>query len=167
MIVTLWYSSTGKGQYNLQLIRYSTLTARYDNPDEVHEEEVKPEVVCFRSAVCQVLVIVVEHARSVVENVAVYLTQGDHSLEGEAHRMLSCDEVCGKVGQRTPADLKCVYQLGSGRMFRGIVCAWEGPTAVTVSIHRTNGSEVRYLESELAYSFHICPKMSVAGAMRV
>jgi hypothetical protein len=36
------------------------------------------------------------------------LTQGDHSLEGEAHRMLSCDEVCGKVGQRTPADLKCV-----------------------------------------------------------
>ena len=108
MIVTLWYSSTGKGQYNLQLIRYSTLTARYDNPDEVHEEEVKPKVVCFRSAVCQVLVIVVEHARSVVENVAVYLTQGDHSLEGEAHRMLSCDEVCGKVGQRTPADLKCV-----------------------------------------------------------
>lgn len=57
-----------------------------------------------------------------------------------------------------------LYQLGSGRMFRGIVC---GPTAVTVSIHRTNGSEVRYLESELAYSFHICPKMSVAGAMRV
>ena len=40
-------------------------------------------------------------------------------------------------------------------------------TAVMVSIHRTNGSEVRYLESELAYSFHICPKMSVAGAMRV
>jgi hypothetical protein len=52
-------------------------------------------------------------------------------------------------------------------MFRGIGCVWEGPTAVTVSIHRTNGSEVRYLESELAYSFHICPKMSVAGAMRV
>jgi hypothetical protein len=85
------------------------LTARYDNPDEVHEEEVKPEVVCFRSAVCQVLVIVVEHARSKVENVAVYLTQGDHSLEREAHRMSSCDEVCDKVGQRTPADLKTRY----------------------------------------------------------
>jgi hypothetical protein len=52
-------------------------------------------------------------------------------------------------------------------MISGVVGAWEGPTAVTVSIHRTNGSEVRYLESELAYSFHICPKMSVAGAMRV
>jgi hypothetical protein len=60
-----------------------------------------------------------------------------------------------------------LYQLGSGKLLRGIVCVWEGPTAVTVSIHRTNGSEVRYLESELAYSFHICPKMSVAGAMRV
>jgi hypothetical protein len=109
VIVTLWYSSTSKGQYDLRLIRYSTLTARYDNPDEVHEEEVKPEVVCFRSAVCQVLVIVIEHARSIVENVAIYLTQGDHSLKGEAHRMLRCDEVCDKVGQRTPADLKTRY----------------------------------------------------------
>jgi hypothetical protein len=52
---------------------------------------------------------VVEHARSIVENVAVYLTQGDCSLEGEAHRMLNCDEVCDKVGQRTPADLKMRY----------------------------------------------------------
>jgi hypothetical protein len=109
VIVTLWYSSANQGQYDLQLIRYSTLTARYDNPDEVHEEEVKPEVVCFRSAVCQVLVIVVEHARSIVENVAVYLTQGKDSLEGEAHRMLSCDQVCDEVGQRTPADLKMRY----------------------------------------------------------
>ena len=74
VIVTLWYSSTNKGQYDLQLIRYPTLTARYDNPDEVHEDKVKPEIVCFRSAVCQILVIVVEHARSIVENVAVYLT---------------------------------------------------------------------------------------------
>jgi hypothetical protein len=37
---------------------------------------------------------------------------------------------------------------------------------VTVSIHRTKGSEMRYLESEYAYSFHIWPNRSVAGAMR-
>lgn len=33
-------------------------------------------------------------------------------------------------------------------------------TAVTVSIHRTNDSEVRYLESEKEYSFHNCPNRS-------
>jgi hypothetical protein len=111
------------------------LTARYDNPDEVHEEEVKPEVICFRSAVCQVLVIVIEHARSIVENVAVYLTQGDHSLEGEAHRMLRCDEVCDKVGQRTPADLEMrLYQLGSGKdVQRNSLCL--GRTNRSNSLH--------------------------------
>jgi hypothetical protein len=33
-------------------------------------------------------------------------------------------------------------------------------TAVTVSMHRTKGSEVRYRESERAYSFHSCPNRS-------
>jgi hypothetical protein len=36
-------------------------------------------------------------------------------------------------------------------------------TAVTVSMQRTKGSEVKYLESESAYSFHSCPKRSCAG----
>lgn len=36
---------------------------------------------------------------------------------------------------------------------------------MTVSIQTTNGSEVRYLESESAYSFHSCPNRSCAGAM--
>ena len=38
-------------------------------------------------------------------------------------------------------------------------------TAVTVSIHKTNGSEVRYLESENEYSFHNCPKKSCFPGM--
>ena len=38
-------------------------------------------------------------------------------------------------------------------------------TAVTVSIHNTNGSEVRYLESESEYSFHICPNRSCMAGM--
>ena len=33
-------------------------------------------------------------------------------------------------------------------------------TAVTVSMHSTKGSEVKYRESESAYSFHSCPKRS-------
>ena len=38
-------------------------------------------------------------------------------------------------------------------------------TAVTVSIHRTNDSEVRYLESEKEYSFHNCPNRSCLPGM--
>jgi hypothetical protein len=36
-------------------------------------------------------------------------------------------------------------------------------TAVTVSMQRTKGSEVRYLESLKAYSFQSWPRMSCAG----
>ena len=36
----------------------------------------------------------------------------------------------------------------------------EERTAVTVSMHKTNDSEVRYLESEKEYSFHNCPNRS-------
>lgn len=36
----------------------------------------------------------------------------------------------------------------------------EEPTAVTVSMQRTNDSDVKYLESENEYSFHNCPKRS-------
>ena len=43
----------------------------------------------------------------------------------------------------------------------------EEQTAVTVSMHSTKGSLVRYLESEKAYSFHNWPKMSCAGPIRV
>ena len=52
-------------------------TARDDDPDEVHEEVVTPEVIRFWSAIRETLVIVVKHARSVVEDVAVYLTKRD------------------------------------------------------------------------------------------
>ena len=38
-------------------------------------------------------------------------------------------------------------------------------TAVTVSIHKTNDSEVRYLESENEYSFHNCPNRSCLPGM--
>lgn len=40
-------------------------------------------------------------------------------------------------------------------------------TAVIVSMHRTKGSDVRYLESAREYSFHSCPNRSCAGAIRV
>ena len=41
----------------------------------------------------------------------------------------------------------------------------EKRTAVTVSMHKTNGSEVRYLESEKEYSFHSWPNRSCLPGM--
>ena len=38
-------------------------------------------------------------------------------------------------------------------------------TAVTVSMHKTNASEVKYLESENEYSFHNCPNKSCLPGM--
>ena len=41
-------------------------------------------------------------------------------------------------------DISCVRE----EFLRGQLVPWDGLTAVMVSIHRTKGSEVRYLESE-------------------
>lgn len=51
------------------------LTARNHNPNKVHEEKVKPEIVGFWSAICQVLVVMIEHASSIVEDIAIYLAE--------------------------------------------------------------------------------------------
>ncbi len=40
------------------------------------------------------------------------------------------------------------------------MCLVGGRTAVTVSMHKTKDSEVKYLESENEYSFHSCPNRS-------
>ena len=56
------------------------LTARDDNPNEVDETEVEPEIVRFWSAVGQVLMIIFEHAGRVVENITIYLSKGYYCL---------------------------------------------------------------------------------------
>ena len=61
--------------------------------------------------------------------------------------------------ERTPAHLSAIRSVG----FRGPNLG--GLTAVTVSIQRTNGSDVMYRESENAYSFHNCPKTSCLPGM--
>jgi len=57
------------------------LTAWDDDPDEVHEEKVAPEIVGFRPTICQVLVVMVEHAGGIVENIAINLAKGHNCLQ--------------------------------------------------------------------------------------
>ena len=56
------------------------LTCWYHNPNKVHEEVVAPKVIRFRPAIIKALVVEVEHAGSIIEDVAVELTEGDHCL---------------------------------------------------------------------------------------
>lgn len=58
-----------------------SLTTRDDNPYEIHEEKIAPEVIGFWSAVCQVLVVVIEQAGRIIENIAVNLAKRDHCLD--------------------------------------------------------------------------------------
>jgi hypothetical protein len=44
------------------------LTARENHPDEVHEEVVTPEIEKFWPRICDVLVVVIEHAGGIVED---------------------------------------------------------------------------------------------------
>ena len=69
----------------------SVLTTRYDNPYEVEEEVVGPEVVGFWSEVGSVVEVMVEKASGIVEYIAVYLTEGDQSLQRIPEWMLCCD----------------------------------------------------------------------------
>lgn len=81
------------------------LTAWDDDPDEVHEEIISPEVVRFWSAVCKTFVVVIEHACSVIEDVAVYLAKRDQGLQRVTKRMVVGNHQCNSERQGTPADL--------------------------------------------------------------
>lgn len=81
------------------------LTGGNDDPDEVHENEVEPEIVSLGSAVCQVLMVVIEHACGVVENIAVYLSKRYHCLKWIAERMIDGDQISCQEGKRPPAKL--------------------------------------------------------------
>lgn len=84
------------------------LTSRNDDPDGVHGEVVEPKVVSLWPAVADLVEIVVKHAGGIVEDVSVYLAQGDDHLEGMAQRMVDGDEICKEEAQRPPADLSSI-----------------------------------------------------------
>ena len=102
--------------------------------------------------------VMIEHAGSVIKNVPIYLTKGDNRLKRITEGMLGRDHQRNAEGQGAPAYL--YSQLVSKKHNRLNWAFWWHFTAVTVSMHSTKGSDVKYLESDQEYSFHICPKRS-------
>ena len=62
--------------------------------------------------------------------------------------MIKSDHESNAERKRAPADLMVISSAITKASCEGV------PTAVMVSMQRTNGSDVMYLESENAYSFH-------------
>ena len=99
--------------------------------------------------------VVIEHACSVVEDVSIDLTKRDQGLERMSQWMVESYHEGYGEGKWSPTDL----HEGPVSMKLSLNSPKER-TAVTVSMHKTNGSAVRYLESAKAYSFQNCPKRS-------
>jgi hypothetical protein len=140
------------------------LTAWNDHPYEIHRKIISPEVEKLRPAVGNLLVVEVECVGSIVEDEAVNLSHANDDLERVAERMRSRDHSCYDEAKRAPGELQTSIRIKCGRAGEGMM---EIRTAVTVSMHSTKGSEVRYRESDNAYSFHSCPKRSWAGPICV
>jgi hypothetical protein len=76
--------------------------------------------------------------------------------------MIDSDQVYSDKGEGSPTELQVLSVP-----VQSAISNVPAYTAVTVSMHSTNASEVRYLESDMAYSFHNSPKRSCLDAMRI
>lgn len=86
--------------------QWSRLTSWHDNPDEIHEEVIEPEVVSLWPAVDQSEKVFIESIGGIVENIPVDLTEGDDQLQGLTKRMFNGDQVGDNERKRTPAHLE-------------------------------------------------------------
>ena len=82
------------------------LTAWENHPDKVHEEIIPPEIQKFGSRICDLCVVVIEHAGCIVEDQTVDLAHADNDLEGMAQRMRICDEKRYDEADRAPRELQ-------------------------------------------------------------
>jgi hypothetical protein len=93
------------------------------------------------------------------------LAYGDDDLEWVAQGMACYYKPSDDEAKRAPGELICASRSAvEGALNSGLICI---RTAVMVSMQSTKGSEVKYRESERAYSFHSWPKRSFAEPMRV
>jgi len=93
---------------------------------------------------------------SVIKNNSIKMTHTCYHLHGMSQVVSSHDTKCDRPTKWAPyclaRELRLVQNVLPAYCARRVMSL----TAVSVSMQRMNGSEVRYLESESAYSFHNC-----------
>ena len=78
---------------------------RNENPEEVHEHEVAPEVGSLRASVGYIEDVVVEQRSRVVQDVAIELAKRDDELQRVTKRVVDSDQVGGDEGEGSPEGL--------------------------------------------------------------
>ena len=81
------------------------LTAWENHPNKVHKEVVNPEVQELRSAVSNLLIVMIEHAGGIVKDEAVDLSNRNDNLKRVTKRMLSSNECSNDEAQWAPGKL--------------------------------------------------------------
>lgn len=92
----------------------------------------------------------VEHGGGIVKNQSVHLSNANDDLKRVSERVRGSNEVGNEEAHWAPGELLNHQSVQALQVSKGPGTQ----TAVTVSMQSTNGSEVKYLESESAYSFH-------------
>lgn len=69
-----------KERERLKQIQMGLLTTWNKNPKGVHENEVPPVIIRFRAGIRSAMIIILHHARRIIENIAVELTHRDKHL---------------------------------------------------------------------------------------
>ena len=80
--------------------------------------------------------------------------------------MRCCDEACDEKTEGSPRNLCLDVWISLEKLQNGVRVS-QIRTAVIVSMQRTNGSFVRYRESDIEYSFHNWPNRSVLDPILV
>jgi hypothetical protein len=93
--------------------RLGRLTAGENHPNEVHEEVISPEIQKLRSRICDLRIVVIEHAGCVVEDQAIDLAYTDDDLEGVAERVRVCDEEGYDEADRAPCELSIKRKISN------------------------------------------------------
>lgn len=144
-----------------------TLTSRNDNPREVKSHVIDPIVQELWPTVRDVLVAVVERASAIVQRDSEEMADAHDQLKRVPKPTPANDAHYNNSTQRSPEELSLGQLCSQGHVVRS--CGSLGPngcllTTVIVSIQSMNASDVMYLESDRAYSFHSCANKSCRPA---
>lgn len=124
-----------------------------DNPEEVAEEVVSPEVESLRSAVDNVVDDLLESADSIVENITIQLAQADDDLEGVAERVVGDDEVDAEKGHGTPENSSNSLHADGEGILGHIARIREGIFLPQLAKDVCPTSHVKGIVGEIAYIF--------------
>ena len=113
-------SLQGRQHGERQHIPTAELTAWYNDPKEVHQNEVKPEVKGLRSRVRYASNIVVEETCRIIKDISIELAHADQHLQRIPHRMPRHNERGNQQTSRSPEQCSDTLHAKDKRVLRQV-----------------------------------------------